>query len=160
CDWYAVGAMLYEALAGRPPFKGSMSRVLYEKQHDDPPPLAPGSPDDLAVLCLKLLARDPLGRPRPLEIAKVVAPHAGGAAATGMGERRLVGRDGQLADLEEAWRDLQQRGQPMSVFVAGRSGEGKTSLIESFLRPLRGNSRAVVMSGRCYDRESVPFKAL
>ncbi|MFO1095045.1 MAG: AAA family ATPase [Planctomycetaceae bacterium] len=36
----------------------------------------------------------------------------------------------------------------------------KDALAEHFLTPLRKDQRLVVMSGRCYDRESVPFKAL
>ena len=46
------------------------------------------------------------------------------------------------------------------MLVSGKSGEGKTALIEHFLKPLRQDRAVVVMSGRCYDRESVPFKAL
>ena len=45
-------------------------------------------------------------------------------------------------------------------FITGKSGEGKTSLVEKFLGPLRLGSEVLVLSGRCYDRESVPFKAI
>ena len=57
-------------------------------------------------------------------------------------------------------RTLRRRGDPQTVFISGRSGEGKTALGEHFLGPLRDDRHLVVMAGRCYDRESVPFKAL
>jgi len=37
---------------------------------------------------------------------------------------------------------------------------GKTSLIERFLDGLREHEPAVILTGRCYESESVPFKAL
>ena len=47
-----------------------------------------------------------------------------------------------------------------SVFVFGRTGMGKTTLIRSFLDDLIEKDDAIVLSGRCYERESVPYKAL
>jgi tetratricopeptide (TPR) repeat protein len=164
CDWYAVGVMLYEALAGRAPFLGPALRVLQAKQSQDPPTLATGPdiPEDLAALTMQLLSRDPSRRPDPRAIAKVVASQAetGGIGRPGSGPH-LVGREQQLAALQEAYRLLRKQQQPLTVFIPGRSGEGKTSLAECFLEPLRQRkAEVVVMSGRCYDRESVPFKAL
>jgi hypothetical protein len=46
------------------------------------------------------------------------------------------------------------------MLVSGRSGSGKTTLLNAFLDGLSSAGEAVVLSGRCYERESVPYKAL
>ncbi len=71
-----------------------------------------------------------------------------------------MGRETQIAALQEVLASFLRQQSPRTLFIRGRSGEGKTSLAEYFLGPLREKSSLVVMSGRCYDRESVPFKAL
>ncbi len=164
CDWYAVGVMLYEALSGTRPFNGTVWQILQNKQTLDPPPLPRDAaiPQDLATLCLRLLAREPRNRPDAFEIAKQAASGFGSdsVATPGSGGHHIVGRDQHLASLKDAYRTLQRQREPQTVFISGRSGEGKTTLAEHFLAPLRQDKNLAVMSGRCYDRESVPFKAL
>lgn len=66
-DLFAVGVILYEALAGERPFTGdSTATVLYRVVHDPPPPLRPQalvgiSPAVRAVLAMAL-AKDPEDR--------------------------------------------------------------------------------------------------
>ena len=72
----------------------------------------------------------------------------------------LIGRDSQLAELELARQQMLATGKPVLVWISGLSGEGKSSLCETFLRPLRKGTEMLVLAGRCYDRESVPFKAV
>ena len=48
----------------------------------------------------------------------------------------------------------------MSVFVHGRSGAGKSSLIERFLEGVTERDEAVILAGRCYEQESVAYKAV
>lgn len=43
--------------------------------------------------------------------------------------------------------------------VEGVSGAGKTRLVQEFLAPLRESDEVVVLAGRCYEAEAVPFKA-
>src|SRR5262249_22481582 len=66
CDIYALGAILYELLTGRPLYMGDsaldiMVRVLHE---DVTPPRVyrPVLPRDLDTICLKCLAKNPKDR--------------------------------------------------------------------------------------------------
>ena len=44
--------------------------------------------------------------------------------------------------------------------VSGPSGIGKSALVRYFLSQIAGPDDAIVLSGRCYENESVPYKAL
>ena len=70
----------------------------------------------------------------------------------------LIGRDRDLELLTAAFADV-GRGQTVALFIHGPSGVGKTAMARSFLDDLIGRDQAIVLSGRCYEQESVPFKA-
>jgi tetratricopeptide (TPR) repeat protein len=171
-DWYSVGVMLYEALTGKQPFEGGAFAILLDKQHVDPPAphtLMPGIPDDLDALCVDLLRRNPATRPADDEVVHRLStaaspgprPLLAPANRRGRGptqEIPLIGREQHLEVLGTALGAVKQ-GRTVVCSVHGRSGIGKSALIERFLEECSADAGIVVLAGRCYEQEAVPYKA-
>jgi serine/threonine protein kinase len=165
-DWYAVGVLLFEALTGTIPFNGSAVDVMMRKQREEPPlpsAVTAGVPADLDALCSALMRVVPAARPKGHEVLRAL----GGSRASH--PRKVwsgpqtqappfVGRLDESEALLSAYRA--SRVEPVTVLVEGESGVGKTTLVRQFLQRLSLEvADVVVLAGRCYERESVPYKA-
>ncbi|HEY0483944.1 MAG TPA: protein kinase [Kofleriaceae bacterium] len=172
-DWYSVGVMLYEAVAGRRPFDGAIGVVLAAKQYTEPPDpkvFNSACPDDLADLCKRLLKTDPRQRPQGLDVLRrlgIARRRDTPATLSGpitLPQRRLfIGRDAELRELRKAFDDVHDldSGGAITAFVYGESGIGKTTLIQHFVTAIESeNARTVVLAGQCREHEAVPFKAM
>ncbi|MCC7542565.1 MAG: protein kinase [Deltaproteobacteria bacterium] len=173
-DWYAFGVLVFEALTGRLPFDGTPLQVLSDKLDKDAPDvraLAPDAPADLAQLCAELLVRDPRARPSGPDVLARLSSGGGVDERPAAVEARapavfaLVGRERHRRTLDRALAAT-RTGRAVTVLVSGEPGAGKTALVSAFLdaqSAARGHaaaSDAVVLRGRCYERESVPYNAL
>jgi hypothetical protein len=161
--------ILYKVLTGRLPFLGGRDDVLMDKQRFEPPPpreLVPDVPEDLDALCRELLRRLPERRPTETEILRrlgsdQIRTRGGGRSAPSSqaAYETMVGRDAELAALGRAY-ERTKIGTPVLVRVAGPSGVGKSRTVRAFLDGAPVADGAVVLRGRCYEQESVPFKAV
>ena len=168
-DWYAVGVMLYEAMTGEVPFNGAPLEVLLRKQRDEPAPpstIVPGLPADLDDLCTRLLRFDPSARPtgkqmlRSLDAQPARTGRSVSSASVSLGVP-FVGREAQLDELRSAYAHVQTSRRAVTVVVRGESGIGKSCLVRHFTESNTSqDERLLVFSGRCYEREAVPYKAL
>jgi hypothetical protein len=160
-DWYAVGVMLYEALSGVRPFVGDSGEVLTRKLTQDAPvlPTHIRAPDDLSELCRSLLRREPRDRPSDGEILRRLSPGLVQPVRDLPKTVALVGREEHLASMHEALAAV-ERGRTAVLHVCGASGCGKSVLVQRFLQEIERKEGLRWLVGRCYEQESVPFKAL
>ncbi len=163
-DWYSVGIMLYDTLTGQVPFSGgTYVDVINQKRSADVPPpstIASGIPEDIDALCRDLLRRDPRERPTGEEILQRLGRSQQAGTTKLSPSTPFIGRDRHLRELREAF-DASINGTQTTVCVDGLAGAGKTVLIRAFVDRLRDEiPEVVVLTGRCYQRESVPYKGV
>ncbi len=116
----------------------------------------PEVPADLDALCSALLAPDPAARPSG---ADVLARLGGRAPSLGPRAAGFVGRASELERLAEAF--AASRAGTTALLLHGESGVGKSALVRRFVDELAARApNAVVLCGRCYERESVHYKAV
>ncbi len=74
-DIYSFGVLLFEALAGRPPFVGEAMQVALQHCNATAPQLASLAPDvpyELATLVMRMMAKAPIARPQSMDEIEAV----------------------------------------------------------------------------------------
>jgi hypothetical protein len=74
-DIYALGGILFELLTGRPPFVADNAMEMVAKHLMEPPPRPSAfthTPPELDDLVVRMLSKDPAGRPSLAEVATVI----------------------------------------------------------------------------------------
>ncbi len=165
-DWYAFGVLLYQAISGSLPFEGKALQVLAKKTQEDAPSLArlcPDAPRDLCELCDNLLQRDPASRFHGREILHAVCAKPPLSQPTNEQSLPLpfFGRKTELETISDAMESVVATRSARTVVISGPSGIGKTAIAEqamdAFIQQWPG---FLALRGRCYEWETVPFKAM
>jgi tetratricopeptide (TPR) repeat protein len=177
-DLYSLGCVVYEMLAGQPPFTGSSPRAIMARHAIDPVPglrtVRSTIPVGLEAAIRRALCKVPADRfagagdliealtqgargsrvePFPVEEVTRVVPRADdGPLLSPRGVEapsiELVGRAAEWERLTRTWPGG-HRGPPRCLLVSGVAGIGKTRLVEEFVRWAESQSAATATS-RCY----------
>jgi len=171
-DLYSLGTLLYECLAGEPPFSGEMQTLLYRIVHELPQPLRALGVDvseELDAIILACLAKDPKKRPasasqlseslrrygsklQESERVKSVALSSTRTMAFARpAASPFVGREKELAQLQQRF-SAALAGECQLAVVAGEPGVGKSRLLEE-LENLARARKIRVLHGRFIEQD-------
>jgi len=168
-DLYALGAVCFECLTGRPPFLVEEAGDALRSHALVPAPrleeVAPRTSPGLAALVASLLAKDPADR--PASAAEVLGALSRLEPAPGRDppvlgplpdpEAPLEGRSQELAILARALEDA-AGGAGSVALVTGEPGSGKTALLEELCR--RAERRGLARLRTTGAELSAPYAAL
>lgn len=169
-DWYSVGVLIYLALTGVAPWEGKFQALMAAKSVPPPHPheLSPEVPLALADLAMGLVAAHPEARFGHREVAAYLDSAPGGYkpsrsfAPLADPDELFIGRERELSVLEAAYDKLGSAEGPEVVYVRGESGIGKSALVHELVRKLgrSGHGEPVVLAGRVFEEEVVPYKSV
>lgn len=142
-DVYALGAVLFEMIAARPPFVAQSLHALLHAHLEKPVPdlsdHAMNVPPEVAALVTRCLAKDPRNRPPAIEVAHVldtIADSLGGDSLDDLGARlAAAGRVRAFFDFDAVAQELahaiaRPSRKALSQFPTRGAGDGADSTPE------------------------------
>jgi ABC-type oligopeptide transport system substrate-binding subunit/type II secretory pathway predicted ATPase ExeA len=175
-DLYALGVILYELAAQRPPFVGDTLMMVLSQHLYAPvvPPSAysPSIPPALDQLIVSLLSKHPEDRPasasevrhllETLEQPATIALSNHHTVELSLLDRivrgRLIARERELAEAQHIWQRA-ANGEGQVLLISGEPGIGKTRLVRELMAQSRFTG-AQVLLGECYAEGGVPYAPL
>jgi eukaryotic-like serine/threonine-protein kinase len=171
-DLYSLACVLFEMLAGAPPFGGLAARVTMGRRLTEDAPRVTSQRPDVPPMIDMLLARAlaPRAEDRHTstrEFGRALLAEISGTAASASavtsdtpiptGRTPFVGREKDLAELRAHIARL-AHGTGGIVLIGGEPGIGKTRLAEMAMQEARA-ARVLCLTGHCYEMEggTAPF---
>ncbi|WP_437762047.1 serine/threonine-protein kinase [Sorangium sp. So ce281] len=148
-DVYALGVVLFELIAGRPPFVSTDDvELLYHHVHQEPPhldELVPTVPPALSAFVSSMLAKAPEQRPTMIRCRDMLArswasernecPFPGLQPFTEAQAELFFGRHVEINELVPVLEEMREEGARRWLQIEGPSGTGKSSLVQAGLLP-------------------------
>jgi diguanylate cyclase (GGDEF)-like protein len=154
-DLYAFGVVLFQCATGRLPYQhadlGQLLALHAAAPVPDPRADRPDLPEDLAVLIVRLMAKDPDDR---VQTAREMVT----AATADEPDSPLIGRSGEQRRLVRWWRRAHS-GRGGTVLIEGAAGVGKSVLARDLDRVARADG-ALVLAGKCAADTPLPMAPL
>lgn len=113
-------------------------------------------PEALREACSEMLEFDPADRPTAMRIARLGLPRT--TTLPPVGSPELYGRASEIAEIL-TWVDSIYAGSSGRLHLTGRSGIGKSRLLEELLGLLGSKRWGQVFYARCQRREDQPMQA-
>lgn len=178
-DIYSLGVVLYECVAGQPPFTGEVQSVLYRIAHDRPdPPRALGAQiqEELENIILQCLEKDPANRQqRAREIAdalirhrsklreteriqKLSVIHRASAVIQRPAPSPFIGREKEFGELQKRLSAAVLQAECQFVLIAGETGIGKGRLLEELENISRARNIRVLHSRFVEQDQALPYQ--
>ncbi len=171
-DLYALGAVLFECVTGRPPYTatdvGELLRLHAVAPVPDPRTEAPALGGTFAEIIGKLLAKDPDDRYQSApgllaDLHRRAAGESGftlgrGDAPAVLAEVPFTGRDDELAELRERW-DAARDSRGGIAVLRGESGSGKTRLATELAGEVE-RAGGIVLRGSATAGDHRPLAAI
>lgn len=169
-DLYALGVMLYELAAGRPPFEGAdLTAVI--SQHLHAPVVPPSAYNEqispaLDHLIVHLLNKRPEDRPESAGAVVLALDQMTQLTNTSqmpvpisqldrLVRGRMIGREQELSQAIGLWQ-RSMAGQGQLLLISGEPGIGKTRMVRE-LTAYGEISGGKVIVGYCYAQERTPY---
>lgn len=140
-DLYSLGACLYEAVIGRPPFTADTEFGMLNKHLKETPvlpsSLRPEVPPELDNLVMRMLKKAPADRPQSSEeVARQLRSLRTRLSTSAGGAGGLVGREALLKQLKSLL-GLVQRGEGVACLLNAPHGLGRSSLVRELFGRLK-----------------------
>src|SRR5262249_7532666 len=146
-DVYALGAILYELLTGRPPFKGESSmetiQQVLTREPERPRAIDPAVPRDLETIALKCLAKEPGNR-------YTTAAELGADLRAYLDGRPIAARP--VGNLERAWKWVRRNPGRAAVVAAAVLMLVGAGVAANEVRAQREDDRIAAEKQRADDR--------